>query len=389
MKAVILAAGLGTRIRPLSESTPKPMIPIINKPVMEFLVDLLRQHGFTQIIMSTSYLAQDIEHYFRDGSRFGVEIAYSFEGYYADGRVVPAGLGAAGGLKKIQQQSGFFDDTFAVVCGDAIVDVDFTKALEFHRSRGAIATMLLKEVPRDEVSRYGVVETDPDGRIRKFVEKPAPDQVASTTVNAGIYMFEPEALELIPPNTPFDIAWEFFPRLVERGLPFFGHTLPFTWIDIGCIPDYWKATRMLLEGDLNFLRLSGREIAPGVWSGINVSLDLSRVDIRGPVSIGSSTKIEDGATIVGPAVIGRNSVIERGAHVESCVIGDYTRISGFAHLQEKIVSGKYCVGCDGRAIDLAGAGYAFVVDDVRERRQWTEDQQTLIDFLHAHQLTGI
>lgn len=388
MKAVILAAGLGTRIRPLSENTPKPMIPIINKPVMEFLVDLLRQHGFTEIIMSTSYRANDIEHYFRDGSRFGVEIAYSFEGYYADGRIVPEGLGAAGGLKKIQQQSGFFDDTFVVVCGDAIVDVDFTQALAEHRRTGAVASMLLKEVAPDEVSRYGVVQTDPDGRIQRFVEKPAPGEVTGTTVNAGIYLFEPAALEHIRPNASCDIAREFFPRLIERGVPFYGITLPFTWIDIGCIPDYWKATRMLLSGELNFLRMSGREIAPRVWSGINVAVDLSRVDIRGPVSIGSSTMIEPGATIVGPVVIGRNSVIESGAYVASSIVGDYTRISGFAHLQEKIVSGRYCVDCAGQAITLAGAGYAFVVDDVRERRQWTADQQTLIDFLRAHQISA-
>src|SRR3979490_1572984 len=139
MKAVILAGGQGTRIRPLSETTPKPMIPIVNKPVMEFLVELLRRHGFDQIMISTSYLAKDIEHYFRDGARFGVEIAYSFEGYHADGRPVTEGLGAAGGLKKIQQQSCFFDDTFLVVCGDAIIDLDFTKALAFHRRKQSVA----------------------------------------------------------------------------------------------------------------------------------------------------------------------------------------------------------------------------------------------------------
>src|SRR5437773_7513985 len=161
MKAVILAAGMGTRIRPLSDTVPKPMIPIVNRPVMEFMVNLLRQHGFNQIVISTSYLAHDIEHYFRDGSRFGVQIAYSFEGYHADGHVVPEGLGAAGGLKKIQEQFGFFDDTFVVVCGDIIVDVDFTKALAFHREKNAIATMLLKELPRSDVGRYGVVETAP------------------------------------------------------------------------------------------------------------------------------------------------------------------------------------------------------------------------------------
>ena len=383
MKAVILAAGHGIRIRPITETVPKPMIPIVNKPVIECMVDLLRQHGFTEIIISTAYLAADIENYFRDGSRFGVEIAYSFEGYHADGRSIPEGLGAAGGLKKIQDQTGFFDDTFAVVCGDVIVDVDLTAALAFHRARRSMATMLLKDLPRKDVGRYGVVQTDADGRVRRFEEKPAPEVAISTTVNTGIYLFEPAVLAHIPTGRPFDIAWEFFPRLVERGVPFFGMTLPFTWVDVGHVADYWRATRMILEGELDFIRIPGREIAPRVWAGINLGVDLASVDIRGPVCIGSSTRIEPGATIVGPAVIGRNSIVESGARIESCLIGDYTRISGVANLSEKIVSGRYCVDTKGNTIDLIGAGYAFVVDDARQRRQWTEDQQVLIDFLRA------
>jgi len=386
MKAVILAGGKGTRIRPLSQTTPKPMIPIIHKPVMEFLVELLRQHGFGQIMVSVSYLAKEIEHYFRDGSRFGVEMAYSFEGYHVDGRVIPEGLGAAGGLKKIEQQYRFFDDTFAVVCGDGIVDVDFTRALTFHRRVGAAATMLLKEVPREEVGRYGVVRTDAAGRIVEFVEKPDPAAAASTIVNTGIYLFEPSVLDEIPPGRHVDIAMEFFPRLIERGVPFYGLELPFCWIDVGRIADYWRATRMLLNGELSFTQVTGRELAPGVWAGINVAVDLAACDVRGPVVIGSSTKIEPGATVVGPAVIGRNSVIEAGARVESCIIGDYTRISGFAHLSEKIVSGRFCVDFQGRTLDLMSSGYAFLVDDARERRCWTEDQRALIDFLRAQAL---
>jgi mannose-1-phosphate guanylyltransferase len=382
MKAVILAAGRGTRIRPLSETVPKPMIPIINKPVMEFLVELLRQHGFDQITISTSYLADDIERYFRDGSRFGVEIAYSFEGYHCDGRVIPEGLGAAGGLKKIQR-SGFLDGTFAVLCGDAIVDVDLTRALEFHRAKGALATMLLADVPRDQVSRYGVVETDSQGRILRFEEKPATEAARSTLVNAGIYLFEPECLDLIPDNQPFDIAWEFFPLLVEKEVPFYGVTLPFTWIDIGRISDYWRATRMVLQGELSFVRMTGREIAPGIWAGINLSLNLDDVTIRPPVSIGASTCIEPGATIIGPSVIGRNCRIESGAHIESSVIGDYTRISGVATLVDKIISGRFCVDTQGNAIDLAGAGCAFAVDDVRERRRWTDDQLAVMQFVQS------
>jgi mannose-1-phosphate guanylyltransferase len=382
MKAMILAGGQGTRVRPITETVPKPMIPIISKPLMEFLIDLLRQHGFTQIIVSTSYLADAIESYFREGSRFGVEIGYSFEGYHADGLSVAEGLGSAGGLKKIQEFSGFFDDTFVVLCGDAIIDLDLTAALAFHRERRAIATIVLKDLPREKVGSYGVVRTAPDGRILQFQEKPSPADAVSTTINTGIYIFEPEIFEHIPKNVRFDLGGDLFPLLAARALPFYGAALPFAWIDIGSTPDYWQATQMILRGEFK-IDMPGRELAPGIWGGINLAVDLTASDIRGPVYIGSSTAIEAGATIVGPAVIGRNCLIESGAFIDACVVHDYTRVSGYAEVHEKILSGRFCVDREGRNVTLAGTGYGFIVDDARERRQWTDADRILMDFLTA------
>ena len=382
MKAMILAGGKGTRVRPITDTVPKPMIPIISKPLMEFLIDLLRQHGFDRIIVSTSYLAEAIEAYFREGSRFGVQSGYSFEGYHADGRSVAEGLGSAGGLKKIQEFSGFFDDTFAVVCGDALIDLDLTAALAFHRDRKAIATIVLKDLPRAQVGSYGVVQTGPDGRILRFQEKPSPDEAISTTINTGIYFFEPAIFDHIPADAPFDIGGDLFPLLAARGLPFYGVALPFSWIDIGSTPDYWQATQMILRGELK-IEMPGRELAPGIWGGINLAVDLTRTDIRPPVYIGSSTAIEPGATVIGPTVIGRNCVIASGAVIDACVVNDYTRVSGFAEVHEKIVSGRFCVDRDGRNVELAGTGYGFVVDDARERRHWTDDDQILMEFLTA------
>ena len=379
---MILAGGKGTRVRPLTDTVPKPMVPIISRPLMEFLIDLLRQHGFDQIIVSTAYLAEAIESYFREGSRFGVQIAYSFEGYHANGQSVPEGLGSAGGLKKIQEFSGFFDDTFAVVCGDAIIDLDLSAALAFHRERGALATIVLKDLPREQVSSYGVVKTAPDGRILQFQEKPAAADAVSTTINTGIYIFEPAIFDHIPAGTPFDIGGQLFPLLAKLGLPFFGVALPFSWIDIGSTPDYWQATQMILRGDFK-VPMPGRELAPGIWGGINLAVDFATTDIRPPVYIGSGTAIESGATVIGPSVIGRNCVIERGASITACVVDDYTRVSGFAEMHEKIVSGRFCVDREGRSVDLAGTGYGFVVDDARERRRWTADDQILMEFLKS------
>ena len=383
MKAMVLAAGRGNRVRPLTDTVPKPMIPVINKPVMAFLVDLLRQHGFEDIVVSTSYLAHEIENYFGDGDAFGVNIAYSFEGYHIDGEPVPEGLGSAGGLKKLQEFSQFFDGTFVVLCGDAIIDLDLTEAVRQHRERRSIATIVLKDVPRSDTCRYGIVRTDDTGRILQFQEKPDPKDAISTTANTGIYIFEPAVLDHIPSGQTFDIGGQLFPLLAAKQLPFYGITLPFTWIDIGQTPDYWHATQLILRGGLKFFEMPGREIAPGVWAGINLAVDLDQATIQGPVYIGSSTKIEPGATIIGPACIGRNCLIESGARIDRCIVGDYTRVTGFADVAEKIISGRFCVDRDGRNVDLAHTGYAFVVDDVRERREWTEDQEILMDFLKA------
>lgn len=382
MKAMILAGGKGTRVQPITNKVPKPMIPIISKPIMEYLVEVLKQHGFDQIVVSTSYLADSIETYFREGTRFGVQMGYSFEGYHADGQTVPEGIGSAGGLKKIQDFSGFFDGTFAVLCGDALIDLDLTAALAFHRDRKAIATIVLKDVAREQVSSYGVVKTADDGRILQFQEKPSPDVAVSTTINTGIYLFEPDVFDYIPSGVPFDIGGQLFPLLAEKGLPFYGVALPFSWIDIGKTPDYWLATQMILRGEFK-VDMPGRELAPGIWGGVNLAVDLEKTDIRPPVYIGSSTSIAPGATVIGPTVIGRGCVIEAGARVEACVVDDHTRVSGFAEVREKIVGAHFCVDREGRNVELASTGYGFVVDDARERRQWSEDDQVLMAFLAA------
>ncbi|HBY75609.1 MAG TPA: mannose-1-phosphate guanyltransferase, partial [Cyanobacteria bacterium UBA11148] len=197
MKAMILAAGKGTRVRPITYTIPKPLIPILQKPVMEFLLELLRQHGFDQIVVNVSHLANEIEGYFRDGQRFGVQIAYSFEGRIVDGQLVGEAVGSAGGMRKIQDFYPFFDDTFVVLCGDALIDLDLSAAVKWHREKGAIATIVTKSVPRDQVSSYGVVVTDETGRVKTFQEKPSVEEALSTNINTGIYIFEPEVLDYI------------------------------------------------------------------------------------------------------------------------------------------------------------------------------------------------
>ncbi len=366
MKAMILAAGKGTRVRPITYTIPKPLIPILQKPVMEFLLELLRKHGFDQIMVNVSHLADEIESYFRDGQRFGVEIGYSFEGRIVEGKLVGEALGSAGGLRRIQDFNTFFDDTFIVLCGDALIDLDLTAAVKWHKAKGAIATVVTKKVPKQEVSSYGVVVTDDDGRIKSFQEKPSVEEALSTEINTGIYIFEPEVIDYIPPKQQYDIGSELFPKLVEIGAPFYAVSMDFQWVDIGKVPDYWQAIRGVLMGEIKNVNIPGREVAPGIYTGLNVAVNWDKVNIQGPVYIGSMTKIEDGATIIGPTMIGPNCWVCSGATVDNSVIFEYSRLGAGVRLIDKLVFGRYCVDKTGAAIDVQAAALDWLITDARQ-----------------------
>ncbi|MBD2508323.1 MULTISPECIES: NDP-sugar synthase [unclassified Nostoc] len=367
MKAMILAAGKGTRVRPITYTIPKPMIPILQKPVMEFLLELLRQHGFDQIMVNVSHLAEEIENYFRDGQRFGVQIAYSFEGKIDDdGKLVGEAIGSAGGMRRIQDFSPFFDDTFVVLCGDALIDLDLTEAVKWHRAKGAIATIITKSVPQEEVSSYGVVVTDEEGRVKAFQEKPSTEEALSTNINTGIYIFEPEVFNYIPSDVEYDIGSQLFPKLVEIKAPFYAIPMDFEWVDIGKVPDYWRAIRGVLLGEIKNVQIPGHEVAPGIYTGLNVAVNWDKVDITGPVYIGGMTRIEDGAKIVGPAMIGPNCWICSGATVENSVIFEWSRLGPGVRLVDKLVFGRYCVDKTGAAIDVQAAALDWLITDARQ-----------------------
>jgi mannose-1-phosphate guanylyltransferase len=368
MKAMILAAGKGTRVRPITHVIPKPLIPILQKPVMEFLVELLRKHGFNQIMVNVSHLAEEIENYFRDGQRFGVEIGYSFEGHVIDGELIGEALGSAGGIKKIQDFNPFFDDTFVVLCGDALIDLDLTEVVKKHREKGAIATVVTKTVAKEDVSSYGVVVTDENDKIIAFQEKPSVEEALSTKINTGIYIFEPEVIDYIPSNQEFDIGGQLFPKLVELGLPFYAVNMDFEWIDIGKVPDYWEAIRSVLKGEVKNVSIPGKEVKPGIYTGVNVSVNWDKVDITGPVYIGGMTRIEDGAKIVGPSMIGSNCWICEGATVDNSVIFEYSRLGSGVCLTDKLVFGRYCVDKTGASIDIKEAAIDWLITDARSRQ---------------------
>ncbi len=367
MKAMILAAGKGTRVQPITHVIPKPMIPILQKPVMEFLLELLKEHGFTEVMVNVSHLAEEIENYFRDGQRFGVEIAYSFEGRIEDGELIGDALGSAGGLKKIQDFQEFFDDTFVVLCGDALIDLDLSEAVRRHKEKGALASLITKRVSKSQVSSYGVVVTDDNDRVQAFQEKPSIDNALGDTINTGIYLFEPEIFDHIPSGVPFDIGSDLFPKLVELGAPFYALPMEFEWVDIGKVPDYWRAIRNVLKGHVRQVEIPGKQVRKGIYTGLNVAANWDKINVKGPIYVGGMTRIEDGVTIIGPSMIGPSCCICEGATIDNSIIFDYSLIGPSVQLVEKLVFGRYCVGKEGDHFDLQEAALDWLITDARRQ----------------------
>jgi mannose-1-phosphate guanylyltransferase len=360
-KAMILAAGQGTRVRPLTSDLPKPMVPILGKPVMEYLIEHLARYGITQIMINVAFQHRKIESHFGDGHRWGVEIGYSYEGVRDHGDIVPKPMGSAGGMKKIQDFSGFFDETTVVLCGDALIDLDFGAALFEHRNKGAVASVVTLDVPREEVQNYGIVTADKSGRVLSFQEKPRPAEAQSTLASTGIYIFEPSVLELVPSGQVFDIGSQLFPLMVERGLPFFAQSRFFNWIDIGRLSDYWSVLQRVLCGEVAQMDMPGREVRPNVWVGLNTRVAWDEVRFDGPVYIGSGVEIEPGVEITGPAWIGSGSRLRRGAKVVRSVLFEYTRIAESQTFHEMVVAPHYCVD---------RAGNTFYLGDERCKLRW-------------------
>ena len=253
-----------------------------------------------------------------------------------------------------------------MLCGDALIDLDLTKAVKWHKAKGAIATVVMQSIPIKEVPSYGVVVTDESGRVKAFQEKPSVEEALSTNINTGIYIFEPEVLKYIPSGQEYDIGSQLFPKLVEINAPFYGLVMDFQWVDIGKVPDYWRAIRGVLLGEIKNVDIPGHEVRPGIYTGLNVAVNWDKVDITGPVYIGGMTRIEDGAKIVGPTMIGSNCWICGGATVENSVIFEYSRLGPGVRLVNKLVYGRYCVDQTGAMIDVQAAALDWLITDARQ-----------------------
>ena len=211
-----------------------------------------------------------------------------------------------------------------------------------------------------------MVVTDEDGRVKAFQEKPSVEEAKSTNINTGIYIFEPEVFNYIPSGIEYDIGGELFPKLVEIAAPFYAIPMDFEWVDIGKVPDYWRAIRGVLLREIKNVQIPGHEVAPGIYTGLNVAVNWDKVDITGPVYIGGMTRIEDGAKIVGPTMIGPNCWVCSGATVDNSVIFEYSRLGPGVSLVDKLVYGRYCVDKTGASIDVKAAALDWLITDARQ-----------------------
>src|SRR6187397_166101 len=247
-----MAGGEGTRLRPLTSNQPKPMVPVVGKPCMEHILELLREHGMNDVIVTVAFLPQAIRSYFGQGETLGMEIGYSVE---------ESPLGTAGSVRLAGKQ---LDETFLVISGDALCDVDLGALVAFHKEKGAAVTIGLKSV--ENPLEFGIVVTDEEGRIERFLEKPSWGQVFSDTINTGIYVMEPEVLKHVPGDRPYDFSKELFPLLLEMGRPLYGHVLDGYWQDIGTIDQYRQANFDALDERVQ-LNVGGVRLRGNVWIG--------------------------------------------------------------------------------------------------------------------------
>ena len=321
MKAVVMAGGEGSRLRPLTSGLPKPLVPVVGKPVMEHILRLLRQHGITEVVVTLQYLGSSIRDYFGDGSDFAMEITYVVE---------DAPLGTAGSVKNAQQ---YLNEPFIVISGDALTDIDLTRAMQYHQERKAAATIVLTSVANP--LEFGVVITNPDGTIKRFLEKPSWGEVFSDQVNTGIYVLEPTVLDLLPPAAVVDWSADVFPKMLKNRLPLFGYLAPGYWCDIGNIQTYYQANWDALSGRVD-VEIDGERREGDVWVGENVEWGLG-VRVVGPAYIGQESKIKAGVFLNGPVCVGNFSVVDENTKISNSIIWTYSYVGENSRLRQAIV----------------------------------------------------
>ncbi len=328
-KAIVMAGGQGSRLRPLTLTRPKPMVPVVNRPVLTHILAWLRRHGVSEVLITLHYRADDIPREVGCGSAHGLKISY---------RVEEEPLGTAGSVK--HAEDWIAGEPFLIASGDALTDLDLAALQQHHRRSGAWLTLGLKTV--QDPSQFGVVALNRQGRVARFQEKPGPGQAFSNLANTGIYCVEPEVLGRIPRGQAYDWSRDVFPQLLAEGLPLAGTALHAYWNDIGSLAELRRGQQHALEGAVR-VELPGSELKPGVWAGPNVRIAEGAV-VEGPALLGAGCRIERGALIQSGSVLGERSVIQAGACVSQAILGARCRVGAGAVIREAILDDDVSVG---------------------------------------------
>ncbi|NJM08126.1 NDP-sugar synthase [Candidatus Gracilibacteria bacterium] len=338
MKAVILVGGLGTRLRPLTCNTPKPMIPLINQPFIEAMLMRLREQGIDEVVLAVQYLADRFRAALGDGEQLGLKLHIVEE---------PEPRGTAGAVKNVEH---LLDGTTFIFNGDVLTDLDLQGMLAFHREQGSKVTISL--TPVEDPTQFGLVEMDGEQRVQRFLEKPRPEDITTNLINAGTYIIEPDVFRYVPPNQHYMFERGLFPVVLQTGDAMFGYPSRAYWTDIGKPQTYLEVHHDILVGKANY-HIRGAEIAPRVWAQGDVDIHPSAL-ISGPVVIGAGTKIERGARLIGPTVIGAHCSIGSEATIDAAVLWDGNTIGEGASLRSCVLGHNNQIGAktvvDGGAI---------------------------------------
>lgn len=329
MKAVILAGGQGTRLRPVTCLNPKPMLPLMNRPFMYSFVSWLKTHGLTDIIFSTCYLPEIFNDYFDDGKKFGLELTYITE---------RSPLGTCGAVKNVKGHLG--RESFMVFNGDILTSLDLTEMKKFHREKGADITISL--TPVEDPTAYGLVPIDDNSRVKEFLEKPGMDQVVTNLINAGTYVIEPHMLELAPEGEKYSFERGLFPQALEKGYKIYGYVSNAYWLDVGTPEKYLAAHHDIALGKIKY-QYPYPELRDEIFLGKDIKYSDKSFE-SGPVVIGDGTVIEPGASILPLTVIGNNCRISTGSRISGAVIFDNCTIGRNCHITDSIISHNVMTG---------------------------------------------
>lgn len=344
MKAVVLAGGEGTRLKPLTYKRPKPLMPVAGRPCIDYVIRSLVASGFQEIITTTAYLSDTLIKSIGDGVDYNASILYSFEANPA---------GTAGAVRRV---GNFIDDTFVVAMGDILADVDFKALYDFHKRKGGIVTIALTEV--EDPSQYGIVGVDAKGRIVKFKEKPPKEEAFSNLANAGIYVCEPEILDFIPTDVKFDFAKDLFPKLLSKSLALYGQKIEGVWMDIGRPHDLWKASMEVVRREGQPLRRAG-------------------ITSEGPVILDRSAILEEGVTLRGPCYVGPSALLRRESIADNACLYEAARMEGKAVVRNSIILEGSIVGPRAEIVDSVVSQNCVIEEGASISRSIIGDDMTV------------